>query len=180
MKLNHEKKIITLLALISVITLVIILGIIWPTINYIKKLEEDTTSLRNYLEKKYEHTKSIRTSKQQIEEISSAVNQYSNYMFFQGDELKLITILENIAVANKITQKIDNSNLDKLSGDTINISLTLNGDYFNILKYLSTLEKEKYYFNINHLQLSSAVSPQNNNPDATIMNLDIKLYANKH
>lgn len=180
MKLNHEKRVITLLALISVITLVIIFGIIWPTINYIKNLEKDTTSLRNYLEKKYEHTKSIRTSKQQIEEISSAVNQYSDYMFFQGDELKLITILENVATTNKITQKIDNSNLDKFSGDTINISLTLNGDYLNILKYLSALEKEKYYFNIRHLQLSSASSPQNNNPDATIMNLDLKLYANKH
>lgn len=180
MKLNHEKKIIAILSLISIITVAIILGIIWPSISYIKNLEKDTTSLRDYLEKKYEHTKSIRTSKQKIEEISSAVSQYSDYMFFHGDELKLITLLENLAATNKITQKIDNSNLDKINGDTINISLTLNGDYTNIIKYLSALEKENYFFNISRMQISSAYSPQNNNPEATIMNLDLKIYANKH
>jgi len=180
MKINHEKKVIIIVVIISLATLAVIFGIIWPTINYIKNLERDTTSLRSYLEKKYEHTKNIRTSKQQIEEIGTTVNQYSDYLFFHGDELRLITLLENLAAKNKVTQKIDNSNLDKITGDTVNISITLTGDYTNILEYLYSLEKENYFLNVEHLQISSAYSPQNNNSDATIMNLDLTLYVNKH
>ncbi len=179
MKLNTEKRTIIILTIFSVITLIIIFQIIFPTIRYIKNLEQDTNNLREYLEKKYENTKTIRTSKKKIEEIKSTVAKYPDYLFYHGDELKLITTLENIATRNQIIQKIDNSNLDKLD-DKLNLSLTLNGDYQNILKYLSALEKENYYFIITNLQLSSAFSPQNNNTNATIMNLDLILYVNQH
>lgn len=177
--LNTEKKTILILGIFSTITLVIIFGVIFPTIRYIQNLEHETAGLREYLEKKYENTKTIRTSKKKIEEIELVVAKYPDYLFYYGDELKLITFLENLANSNQVTQKIDNSNLDKL-GDAVTLSLTVNGDYQNILKYLSALEKGNYYFVITNLQFASAFSPQNNNPNATIMNLDLILYVNQH
>lgn len=179
LNLNTERKTIIKLSIFSVITLTIIFGVIFPTIRYIRNLEQDTTGLREYLEKKYENTKTIRTSKKKIEEIESVVAKYPDFLFYQGDELKLITSLENLANNNQVTQKIDNSNLDKL-GDTVTLSLTINGDYQNTLKYLAALERENYYFIITNLQFASAFSPQNNNPNATIMNLDLILYVNHH
>ncbi|MFA5770922.1 MAG: hypothetical protein WC894_05515 [Patescibacteria group bacterium] len=178
LNLNTEKKTIIIVIFFSIITLAIIFGIIFPTIQYIKNLEKETTGLREYLENKYENTRAIRTSKKKIEEIESIVTKYPDYLFYHGDELKLITSLENLANNNHVIQRIDNSNLDKL-GDTLNLSLTLNGDYQNIIKYLSSLEKENYYFIITNLQLSSAFNQQNNNLNATIMNLDLILYVNK-
>ena len=175
--LNTEKKTILILTIFSVVTLAIIFGIIFPTVRYIKNLEQDTSVMREYLEKKYENTRTIRTSKKKIEEIESIVATYPNYLFYRGDELNLITSLENLANNNKVTQRIDNSNLDK-PGNIITLSLTINGDYQNIIKYLSALEKEKYYFIITNLQLSSAFNQQNNNTNATTMNLDIILYVN--
>jgi len=177
LNLNTEKKTILILTIFSVVTLGIIFGIIFPTIKYIKNLEKDTNAMREYLEKKYENTKTIRTSKKKIEEVQSIVDSYPNYLFHNGDELNLITSLENLANNNKIIQKINNSNLDKPE-NMVTISLMLNGDYQNILNYLFALEKEKYYFIITDLQLSSAFNPQNNNTNATTMNLDIILYVN--
>ncbi|OGH90238.1 MAG: hypothetical protein A2537_00780 [Candidatus Magasanikbacteria bacterium RIFOXYD2_FULL_36_9] len=176
-KLNTEKKTLLSLTVFSTITIAIIFGIILPTFNYIKNLERETSGLRLYLEKKYENTRTIRTSKKKIDEIETIVASYPNYLFYRGDELKLITLLENLANNNKVIQKIDSSNLDKF-GETVNLSLTINGDYQNILKYLSALEKSNYYLTITNLQLSSAFTPQNNNINATIMNLDILLYVN--
>ncbi len=175
--LNTEKKTLLILIIFSVVTLVIVFGVIFPTVKYIKNLEKDTDAMRRYLEKKYENTRTIRTSKKKIDEIQSIVSEYPNHLFYRGDELNLITSLENLANSNKVTQRIDNSNLDK-PGNIITISLTINGDYQNIIKYLSALEKEKYYFIITNLQLSSAFNQQNNNTNATTMNLDIILYVN--
>lgn len=175
--LNTEKKTLIKLSIFSVITAMIILGVIIPTFRYIRNLEEETSHLREYLEKKYENTRTLRSSKKKIDEIQSVVSIYPNYLFYRGDELKLITSLENLANNNKVIQKIDSSNLDKF-GDTINLSLTINGDYQHILKYLVALESSNYYFTITNLQLSSAFNPQNNNLNATIMNLDLILYVN--
>ncbi|MFA6424284.1 MAG: hypothetical protein WCV83_03160 [Candidatus Magasanikbacteria bacterium] len=178
LNLNTEKRTLIILAVFTVITLTIIFGIIFPTIRYIRNLEEETNSLRVYLEKKYENTRNIRTSKKKIDEIESIVAQYPDLLFYRGDELKLITSLERLASNNKVIQKINSSNLDK-PGETVNFSLTLSGDYQNILKYLSSIEKEDFYFTITNLQISSAFSTQNNNPSATIMNLDLLLYVNE-
>ncbi len=177
LNLNTEKKTLIILAVISTISLSIIFGVLLPTIKYIKKLDQETSTLRQYLEKKYENTKTLRTSKEKIEEIQSIVSTYPDDLFYHGDELKLITSLERLAANNRVEQKIDNSNLDKI-GEAVNLSLTVNGDYKNVLQYLSSLEKEKYYFTITNLQIVSATSPQNNNPNATIMNLDLTLYVN--
>ncbi|MFA6548114.1 MAG: hypothetical protein WCT11_04205 [Candidatus Magasanikbacteria bacterium] len=179
MKLNTEKKTLIILAFFSITTLIVIFGVIFPTIRYIKNLEQETNVLREYLEKKYENTKAIRTSKKKIEEIESIVAKYPDYLFYHGDELKLITSLENLANNNHVTQKLVNSNLDKL-GETVNLSLTIDGDYQNIIKYLSALEKESFYFTITNLQISSAFNQQNNNLNATTMNLDLILYVNQH
>lgn len=149
-----------------------------PTIRYIQNLNDDMSRLREYLEKKYENTRAIRSSKKMIDEMDSVVVSYPDYLFFKGDELKLITLLENLATTNNITQKIDNSNLDSIKGDTVNISLSLSGNYENILKYLSALEKEKYFFTVSTLRISSAYTLQNNNQKATTMNLDLMLYVN--
>lgn len=176
--LNTEKKTIIILTIFFISTLLVLFGIMMPTIYYIRNLNEETIQLREYLEKKYENTRAIRSSKKMIDEMNSIVVKYPDYLFFKGDELQLITTLENLAAANKITQKIDSSNLDSIKGDSVNISLSLTGDFENILKYLTALEKEKYFFVVSILRISSAYTLQNNDPKATVVNLDLILYVN--
>lgn len=177
--LNLEKRTLLILTLFFLGTIVIIGLLILPTISYIKNLSNDTGNLRDYLDKKYETNHSLLSYKQRIEEHRAAIEEYKNYIFFKGDELQLITKLENLADHHQVNQKINNTDLDK-SGNAVHISLTITGNYDNVLQYLSKLEKEIYFSKIKNLHLSPGFSTATDNPQATILNLDIVLYAAKY
>lgn len=181
MHLNIEKQTIITVGIFSGVILLVILGIILPTAQYITRLNNETSTLKDYLERKYETTAHLRSSIKQIEEIKLAVNEYPKYLFKPGDELALITTLENLASKNKVTQKIENSNLDQKASDLIKVSLSINGTYENTLQYLSDLEKINYFTNIEKIQLTSAgVKPgENASSTPTNMYLNFSLYVNQ-
>lgn len=178
-KLNLEKRTILILAVFSLMIVAILIAVIIPTISYIKGLNTETESLRQYLEKKYEANHTLSSSKQKIEELKIATADYENYLFFKGDELKLITALEDLATDFKLSQKINSSDLDKPSGDYVRINLTLSGNYQNLLQYFSALEKQKYFIHTENLQLFSGFTLLDNNKEAAVLNLDLVLYATK-
>ena len=181
LNLNNERKTIIILSLFFVIILVVIFAIILPTIQYIKDLNDDTGNLKSYLEKIHDNTHSVRISKAKIEDIKKQTADYDNYLFYHGDELKLINILETIASNNKVIQKIDNSDLGSAGSNLIHISLTLNGDYQNLLQYILDLEKSNYFIQIEHLQLSPFVNLQDSSDlNLSAMKLDLILYVSKH
>lgn len=181
MRLSIEKQTIVTVGIFSGVILLVVLGVIIPTAQYIKRLNDETTTLKNYLERKYESTTNLRSSIKKIEEIKLAVNEYPQYFFKPGDELVLITALEDIANKNKVTQKIENSNLDQKASNSIRVSLSVNGEYEKTLKYLSDLEKLNYFINVEKLQLTSAGAKPGQSVSSTPTNLylDFSLYVNQ-
>ncbi len=181
MRLNIEKQTTVTVGIFAGIILLIVLGVIIPTARYITRLNNETTDLKDYLERKYENTTHLRSSIKQIEEIKQVVNEYPQYFFKHGDELSLITALENIATKNKVAQKIENSNLDQKATDLVRVSLSVNGRYENTLKYLSDLEKLNYFINVEKLQLTSAGLKPGENASSTPTNLYLgfSLYVNQ-
>ena len=179
MRLNIEKQTIILVGIFSTIIVAIILGIILPTVKYIKNLNQETAALKEYLERKYENTANLRSSIKKIEEIKNVVNGYSQYFFEPGDELYLITTLENIANKNKVNQKIENSNLDQPNQEMVKMTLTINGEYERVLKYLADIERIDYFINIEKLQLAAASLKHgevNVSSTPTNLYLDLSLY----
>lgn len=157
----------------------VIIAVFLPTIRYIQNLSDETGSLREYLNKKYETNHSLLNFRQKIQEDKAAVEEYKNYLFFKGDELLLITKLENLSDQFQVNQKINSTDLDK-PGDTIHISMTVVGNYLNLLEYLLAIEKQVYFLHIKNLHLSPGFSVPTDNPQAAILNLDLVLYAAKH
>lgn len=176
--LNLEKRTILILTLFLISTTIVIMAIILPTIRYIQNLSKDTGNLREYLNKKYETNHSLLTLKQRIEEDKTALETYKDYIFFKGDELQLITRLENLSDHYQVNQEINNTDLDK-PGDFIHLSLTITGNYRNLLQYLLALEKQIYFLQIKNLHLSPGFFLPTDNPQAAILNLDLVLYAAK-
>jgi Tfp pilus assembly protein PilO len=177
-KLNLQKKTIIILTIFLVVTIIIIATVILPTITYIKSLNRETADLKRYLEKKYEVNHSLLNSKQKIEEIKNSMDEYQSYIFFKGEELKLITQLENLSNNFQVIQTINSSNLDK-PDETIRLSITIKGNYPNVLKYLTALEKQNYFLHIKNLRLSPGFSSPSDNPLLTVLNLDLILYASR-
>ncbi|KKP59538.1 MAG: hypothetical protein UR53_C0001G0038 [Candidatus Magasanikbacteria bacterium GW2011_GWC2_34_16] len=180
MRLNLEKRTLLIVSAFSLTASLIIFAIILPTVNYINKLNTDTADLRNYLEKKYEKTIRLRTSVEDIQNIKQATTDYPQYIFNTGNELKLITTFENLAQKNKVDQKIENSNLDRITNQRITLNLNINGSYNNILNYLADLENLNYFIIVEQLQMSPLVDRFNPTSTTTVnLHLNLSLYASQ-
>lgn len=171
-----EKKIIISIASFAALSVIIVMAIIVPTIKYIKELDRETYNLRIALEKKNERVMSYRRANEQIEKIKKDAPQFENYLFLPGQELKLITTLEAIATKDGMTQKINNSNIDKITNQKIQLSLTIIGPFEKAVKYLNDLEQLPYFINVNKLSISPQTDRSNPNSDQVSMNLDLSLY----
>lgn len=163
-----------------VVVLGIIGGVIVPTLKYIKQIDSDTYNLRVSLERKNEQVTNYRMALKQVEKIKKEMPNFSEHVFSQGQELKLITTLETLAAAQGVTQKIVNSNLDKITNHRIVMSVAVNGSYNNVLSYLNAFEHLPYFISINRLRLTNSADRGKTRLDAdsdlATMEFDLSLY----
>ncbi len=139
-------------------------------------IEEEITKLN----KKHLEIDNLRDNLQQIKNIDEDISIYEKYLFTKGNELDLIEDLENLAIANKVTQKIVTHNIDNKKSEILEITLSIDGLYSNAIRYLYDLENYDYFINIERIELlpkiSTALETSPNNPSVN-MRLKISLYA---
>jgi hypothetical protein len=177
---EQTKKMITRVSVFFVLFLGISLGILLPTLLNIKKTADESYKLRLLLEQKYEQSLRSRVTKQKLNEVKQIIADFDKYIFKTGDELKLITFLENLANKHALTQTISNSNLDKLGADRMaEITLSLAGDYQNTLEYIADLEISDYFITIEQLQIKPVFNKNGETSKAVTLDLTTKLYVNK-
>ncbi len=165
---------------LSIFVLAILGVIIYPTVKKIVDLNKETRNVLIYLEKKNENAHNLRTSIKKSQEIKNEVASYEKFIYRQGDELKLITTLENIASKNSVTQKIENSNLDNPIGQQINLSLSVNGEYHDVLNYLYDLKQADYFLNISNFYIVPVFDRTTNSASSNVnLRLTLILYVNK-
>lgn len=175
MRLGQEQKTISIVAAFTLVVLIIILGVIRPAVMHIISIDRDTYDLRVYLKKRYERTLNLRSSLQKMDKIKEEIGLFPAHIFHATDDLKLITLLEDIAAKNKVSQKITASNFDNKTQQQLDVSLLVTGDYSNILKYLVDLENSDYFINERQLQMSMIFDPATRSETASL-NLDLTLY----
>ena len=162
------------------LTLVIIFGIFVPALNYIKKTADESHKLRVYMEQKYEQSLRLRVTRNKLEEIKKSTADFHTYIFKTGDELKIITYLENLAAKYHVTQTINNSNLDKVGNNQItSISMNLAGNYGDALMYIAELETSDYFIYINSMRASPAFTRSGETTLNINLSLTIELYVNQ-
>lgn len=164
--------------ILLVVCAAIILGVILPVVRKIRALNSQTAQIRAYLEQKYENTRHLRATKQKIEDIKAGAEQYPNFLFKAGNELTLITALEDIAAKNKIKQKIENSNLDKITNQQIRLSINAEGSYLNLLNYLADIENVNYFLNARQFNFTPGANAADKNSPASLR-LELSLFVNQ-
>lgn len=157
--------------------LLISLGIILPAWRSIKKTTDETYQLRLYLEKKYEQSLQAHISRQKIKEIKEGAAAFPAHVFKVGDELKLITELENLAAKNNVAQQVGASNLDKITDNQALLSLRLAGSYQNILNYISSIDSMDYFINIDQIQMTPAYDRSSGKIEGIGIDISLRLYA---
>lgn len=133
------------------------------------------------LERKSRGSQNLKEALNQVRNTKITMSDYTRFLFRPGNELTLITDLENIATKNKLTQKIESSNLDKITDNNITLTLRLSGNYSNILSYLADLENYNYFLQVNSLDFNPVYnlkSPDSAEGSSTELRLILNLYVN--
>ncbi len=180
MRLTIEKKIILIVVLFLLSSAGIIVAIIIPSVRSVRELESETVELRTYMEKKYQQTHTIRQTVEEGDQMRSSTRAFPERIYRSTQTLELVTMLEAIATRNNVSQKINSTNLDQITEGRAVISLTINGNYPNVLGYLKDLENAPYFINVTTLALSPLVDRFGGEVTATspvTLNLDLSLYA---
>jgi len=156
--MSLKKKIILTSLVILIISTVIVVFIIWPTIKDIRKINQDIYNERVALEKKYLRGQLLRKTLKDFEEIKPNINKITAVFVPENKELEFITSLEKIASKNGVEQEIElqAKNIKTEKGIKIlPLKLLIKGNFIQVLKYLKELENLNYYFNISVLSINT-------------------------
>ncbi len=140
--------------------------------------------IRNYIQEMEEKSRGSQNLKEVLDQVrytKVTMSDYKQYLFSPGKELDLITDLEKIAIKNQSALKIESSNLDKITNNTIVMSLRFTGKYPDVLKCLADLENYNYFLQITSLDFNpiyDLANPESSENSKSDLRLSIKLYVN--
>jgi Tfp pilus assembly protein PilO len=155
-KINIKRKITLVIVVFLLASALIVYLIIINTINNIKQLRVNIITQEVGLEKEMAREKNINILSEKLDKIEPQMKKFEQIFINQNRELEFITTLEDIALSNKVLQKISlNLNAAKAEQTYKKIPLALNiqGNFYNILQYLTSLENLNYYINITSLEI---------------------------
>jgi hypothetical protein len=126
--------------------------IIWPSIKDIRSLNEVIENQQVELERLYIKGRSIKQTLEEYREVKPTVATLDNIYVKRGDELKLITTLEQVAHDQGVEQDLTQASpTDNRQGNTLQLQLHVVGSLPKLIKYLAALED---YLNVNLLRLN--------------------------
>jgi hypothetical protein len=129
--------------------------IIWPSIKDIRSLNEVIENQQVELERLYIKGRSIKQTLEEYREVKPTVATLDNIYVKRGDELKLITTLEQVAHDQGVEQDLTQASpTDNRQGNTLQLQLHVVGSLPKLIKYLAALEALDYYLNVNLLRLN--------------------------
>ncbi len=158
--LKARKKII--LIFITFIFIIVLLSyfVMLPSINSIKELRAETIAQRLDLEKKVTRERNMGKLNEKIKTIEPQMEKFKQIFISLDRKLEFITTMEGLASNNNVAQQIDfNFESEDNNSDTykkVPLHLTVQGDFSNIMKYLTELESINYYINILALTINSS------------------------
>lgn len=154
--------------------------IIYPKYLEINKLNRDIFKLREGLEIKYEQAKRLRKSQISLAASKKISEKLDGRILKKGDEVKLISFLENAAEKIGLKQEIHLApGYKKINEDlsTIDLNIEAAGTYLKLLGYLNTLEKNTYYLEIPEITITKAPTLDAKKPaDLLVLTLKVTAY----
>lgn len=158
----QEKKFLILIG--GVVLIFILIGglIIYPQYRQIKETNGQITSLREQLETKYERAKQYHKSQTNLASAKKLTEAVNRNFIKKGEEIKLITILEEKAESYGLKQELNlNSNYNKLANklSTIGLEITISGNYKDALAYLGFLQRNTFYLSIDQVTITKNTPP---------------------
>jgi len=155
-----KKKIIVVTLIPFAILALMLYFIILPSIKDIQKINKAIEAEKRELVLKFHRGQYLKVAKQNFEEVEEQRDKLEVIFIPEGEELIFIERLEQIAESQNINLTITVNQKKIIKNNNVTalpIQLKMNGDYIQILKYLYTIEKLIFYFDVSSIDISGQV-----------------------
>jgi hypothetical protein len=136
--------------------------VLYPTLTHMYALSTDIRGLQSEREKEYTNTQAMRRTLRELDTVTAEVSQYANMAITTGDELSIITELEQLALEHSLSQTLGASYQATPDKEVrlpyYTFTFVLNGSFEDSMAYLRTLETRPYYVLIHSISLTKATS----------------------
>lgn len=161
MKIQLQSKHKILLSIVAalIMTVLIILFIIIPTVQDIQTINRNIISEKENLELKFKKGQYMKKVMEDLKNIEPNVTALRSVYLRKGEELDFITTLEKISEKFNLESDIniiqDQARESSDGLQELGIEIQLDGSYEHTLRYLTELEQLDYYTTIHSLEISS-------------------------
>jgi Tfp pilus assembly protein PilO len=154
--MNSEKKLIFLTIILTILIIFNFFLTIRPLYQEVKNLSDKIKSQIKLSEELYLKGYTLAETKKKLKEIEDKIPILENVFLLEGKELEFITTLEKIARQNKISQEInlEAKKIFRTNYKFLPVTLSLKGEFQNLIKYFLEMEKLDFYFNIDSFSLT--------------------------
>ncbi|PLX26599.1 hypothetical protein C0581_04165 [Candidatus Parcubacteria bacterium] len=146
--LKHKILLITIIIFGGI--LFIAAGIILPSIKYIDGIKHEIEQTEAQLEEQYQKIRLLKKSINELAEVKQKTQKLKTITIAQGDELRVIQELEQLAPKHGVQQSLGVSYGDS----AYTFSFQVSGDFYKLIKYVYDLETLPYYINISSMNWS--------------------------
>lgn len=134
------------------VTVAVVLGlgffVIWPFQEKIIQSEAEIQNNRQEIEEMQQRQEALIYSGRSYSELQqNGASKIHNIFVSRDGVLEFVNELESLASANNVSQNISLNEASIEEGeDALIMSLTLGGDYLQLVNYMQKLEQENFYF----------------------------------
>ncbi|KKQ61331.1 MAG: hypothetical protein US81_C0007G0011 [Parcubacteria group bacterium GW2011_GWE2_38_18] len=170
-KIKLKERIILLNAAIIIIIAGILLLLIFPSISLIKKIQFNIQSQLVELENKYNKAQILRQTSSNLKKVEPLVGLLDQGYVKQENEIQFITALEELAVKNQISQKLNlgNIKINKTVPQKVTLQINTRGQFPDQVKYLRGLEKLNFYINVKTIEIIKNSSEKEDDTNMTLV-----------
>lgn len=154
----NKKKIIAIIIIFFAISFALEFFIILPSLDEIKKINDDIQKERENLEMKFQQGQLLKKVMSDYKSVESRKNELEVIFVEKGRELEFITELENIAQKYNLEPEFMKLKGDEAQNEVVShmlLNISFEGDFMQTLHFLSDMEKLPYYFNISKISLKT-------------------------
>jgi type II secretory pathway component PulM len=160
--INPKQKIyLTAGCFLIVVVLIVVFGVL-PLISKIKKEGKVLISKKQMMEFFYDDWRTLENAKKEYQKIQKEMDSLSALLPL-NETIKFIMSLENIAqitnnqeeisVLNYGSQSVAESQKKQPQKDSLSFQVKLQGSFPNLIKFLTYLENNSYYNDVNSIQI---------------------------
>ncbi|KKR21759.1 MAG: hypothetical protein UT48_C0004G0015 [Parcubacteria group bacterium GW2011_GWE2_39_37] len=153
-KFKLKEKIVLLNAVILTVIAVILIFLIFPSVTLIRKIQINIQSQLIELENKYNKAQALRQTSSNLKKVEPLVGLLDRGYIKQEKEIEFITNLEELAVKNRITQKLNLGSIKiNKTPQKVTLQIFTKGKFEDQVRYLKGLEKLNYYSNVKNVEI---------------------------